>query len=303
MAQDRPVLGILLMLGFCILAPMGDALAKIASQTVPLGQLLWARFAIQALVLIPLVWLTGRLWRSSLRIFGFTLLRTVLHVIGIGAMVSALRFLPLADAIAIAFVMPFIQLLLGRYVLGEVVGQRRLWACVVGFVGTLFVVQPSFAAVGWPALLPLFVALTFSVFMLITRHIAKDTDPVGLQAVSGVVAVVLITPILWAGTGTNIPLLKIVTPTAGEMTLLLGIGLLGTGAHLLMTWSLRYAPSATVAPMQYLEIPFATLIGFVVFTDFPNGLASLGIVITVAAGLYVIWRERATARLRAPNPA
>ena len=63
-----------------------------------------------------------------------------------------------------------------------------------------------------------------------------------------------------------------------------------------MTWSLRFAPSATLAPMQYLEIPIATIIGFLVFTDLPNGLAAVGIAITIAAGVYIILRERATSR-------
>jgi drug/metabolite transporter (DMT)-like permease len=59
-----------------------------------------------------------------------------------------------------------------------------------------------------------------------------------------------------------------------------------------MTWSLRFAPSATLAPIQYLEIPFATLIGYLVFGDLPNGVAALGIAVTIGAGLYVLHRER-----------
>ena len=74
------------------------------------------------------------------------------------------------------------------------------------------------------------------------------------------------------------------------------MGVLGSIAHLLMTWSLRYAPSATLAPMQYLEIPVATLVGLIVFGDFPNALAALGMGITMAAGLYIILREQATQR-------
>ena len=114
-------------------------------------------------------------------------------------MVSALKYLPLADAIAIAFVMPFILLLMGRFILHEQVGRRRLIAAIVGFVGTLLVVQPSFAQVGWAALLPLGVALNFALFMLITRQIARETDPIGLQAVSGVVASLLLLPTLLPG--------------------------------------------------------------------------------------------------------
>ena len=294
MTGDRPVLGILLMLGFCVLAPLGDSIAKLLGSTIPLLQLLLVRFGLQAVLLLPYAAFKRIPMRMDRRLFWLTLLRTVLHIIGIGAMFSALRFLPLADAIAIAFVMPFILLLLGKYVLGEEVGRRRLLACAVGFIGTLMVIQPSFAAVGWPALLPLTVAVVFSLFMLVTRHIARDCDPIALQAVSGMMAVPILA--LFLLVPGEIELLSLVMPTATEMVLLFAIGVLGTMAHLLMTWSLRYAPAATVAPMQYLEIPVATVIGWLVFRDLPNGMAAFGIALTVAAGLYVILRERSVSR-------
>jgi drug/metabolite transporter (DMT)-like permease len=291
------------MLGFCILAPMGDAVAKILGQSVPLGQLLLVRFAIQAIILIPFVWATKRTWRMQGRVLKLTIIRTILHIIGIGMMFTALQYLPLADAVAIAFVMPFIMLLLGKYVLGEEVGSRRLIACIVGFIGTLLVVQPSFAKVGWPALLPLGVAVNFSFFMLITRQIAKQTDPISLQAVSGVMAVGIMLPLLVITSGMGIDALTLIAPNGFEWGMLSAIGILGTLAHLLMTWSLRFAPSATLAPMQYLEIPIATIIGFLVFMDLPNGLAAVGIAITIGAGVYIILRERATSRDLSVTPA
>jgi len=296
MTADRPVLGILLMIGFCVLAPLGDAVAKILGETIPLGQLLLARFGAKVVLLVPIIWWVGGTLRMSSRLFRLTFLRTILHIIGIGAMFSALRYLPLADALAIAFVMPFFSLLLGKYVLGEEVGTRRLSACCVGFIGTLLVIQPSFAAVGAPALLPLVVAVSFSLFMLVTRHIAKETDPITLQAVSGVIASLIILAIFAIASGVGIEAMRVVSPNPIEWALLIVIGAIGTLAHLLMTWSLRFAPSATVAPMQYLEIPIATLIGWMIFKDLPNGLAALGIIITMAAGLYIIFREHKTAR-------
>lgn len=307
MTHDKPIVGITLMLGFCIVAPMGDAVAKLLGSAVPIGQVVLIRFALQVLLLVPLIFGTGRLWRMRGRVLILTFLRTILHILGIGAMFTALKFLPLADAVAIVFVMPFFMLVLGKYVLKEEVGRRRLAACIVGFVGTLLVIQPSFANVGWPALLPVFVALNFSFFMLVTRQIAKDTDPIGLQAVSGVMAIAIMAPLLLIGSSLNLPPLEIIAPDLRSWSLLLSLGVLGTVAHLLMTWSLRYAPSATLAPMQYLEIPFATILGLMVFRELPNALATLGIIITIAAGLYIIIRERATARNQAakmpPQPA
>ena len=298
MAQDNPFLGILLMLGFCVLAPMGDAIAKYLGASVSLGLLLVVRFGIQSLVLTPLCLRSPVLSRLSRRDWGLIALRTALHIVGVGAMFTALRFLPLADALAIAFVMPFILLLLGHFILGEEVGPHRLIACAVGFGGTLLVIQPNFAEVGAPALIPLLVAVTFALFMLVTRQLARTIDAVALQWVSGWIAVALLAPAL--ALGRDLPALALALPDGRTALLLLGLGLLGTLAHLMMTWSLRYAPSATLAPMQYLEIPIGTLVGWIVFSDLPNGLAAAGIAITIGAGLYIILRERSLSR--APRP-
>ncbi|WIY23556.1 DMT family transporter [Parasedimentitalea psychrophila] len=296
MAKDHPTLGILLMLGFCIVAPMGDAVAKLLGGTIPLGELLFVRFAVQFLLLAPLIWATRRQWRMRGRVLQLTFLRTLLHISGIGAMFTALKYLPLADAVAIAFVMPFLMLLLGKYVLGEEIGLRRLGACIVGFGGTLLVIQPSFIQVGWPALWPLLMAVIFAFFMLVTRQIAKKTDPIGLQAVSGLMACLLLAPLLLIGTQLEIAPLTLLTPDSQDWLLLMAIGVLGTVTHLLMTWSLRYAPASTLASMQYLEIPVATLLGWLIFDQLPNTLASVGIAVTIAAGLYVILREQSAAR-------
>ena len=151
MTNDRPLLGIALMLGFCALIPFSDGIAKMLSGSLPLILLMLVRFGSQGLLLGPMVVLTGRPWRMSRRAGLLVFIRAVLLMLGMGFMYLSLRYLPLADAVAIAFVMPFIMLLLGKYYLGEEVGPRRLIACCVGFVGTLMVIQPSFAAVGAPA--------------------------------------------------------------------------------------------------------------------------------------------------------
>ena len=297
MTVDRPLLGVLLMIGFCALAPMGDSIAKLLGATIPLGQLLLVRFAVQAVILAPMTQWRG--WSAHIK--KMIALRTVLHIVGIGAMFLSLRYLPLADAIAIAFVMPFIMLLLGRSFLDEEVGPRRLTACAVGFCGTLLVIQPSFAEVGWPALLPLLVAVVFALFMLVTRKIAKDIDPIALQGISGAMATAALSTVMLLAPPTGYRPLSMVMPNTVEIWLLLAVGVIGTAAHLLMTWSLRFAPSATLAPMQYLEIPFATLIGWLVFSDLPNGLAALGIAITIGAGLYIVLHERTAARAVPPQ--
>ncbi len=295
MQPDRPLLGILLMLGFCALAPLGDAVAKILGGVVPLGMLLLARFGIQAAILLPIVAVGRRPWRMRGRVLALAWARTLLHIAGIAMMFSALRHLPLADAIAIAYVMPFILLLLGWAVMGEEVGWRRLAACVAGFAGTLLVIRPSFQEVGWPALLPVGVAVGFALFMLVTRAIARQTDPLGLQAVSGVMATALLLPGLALVDGRGVPALRLVAPPSEALSLLLVLGALGTLVHFCMTWAIRFAPSATRAPMQYIEIPFATLVGWAIFRNLPDGTGAAGILVTMEAGLYVLRPERSIA--------
>ena len=291
---DRPFIGILFMLGFCVLAPLGDALAKVLGGRLDLGMLVLTRFAAQAAILLPIALWSGAALMLRGRVLALVTTRTLLHIAGISTMFTSLRYLPLADALAIAFVMPFVMLLLGKFVLGEEVGPHRLWASVVGFAGTLLVIQPNFAEVGAPALLPVGVAVIFALFMLVTRQIAKEIDPVTLQAVSGLQASAILLPVL-----IFLPDLPGSGFAAFDLTtgwLLLALGSVGTAAHLLMTWSLRFAPASTLAPMQYLEIPFGTVIGWLIFRDLPNGLAALGILVTIGAGLYIILRERRLAR-------
>jgi len=292
----------MLMLGFCALAPVGDAMAKLIGAAVPLVMLVFTRFAIQTLMLAPLVVAAGPLPRLGRRALGLIALRSALHMAGVGAFFLALRFLPLADAIAIAYVMPFLLLLLGRVALGEAVGGRRLAACIVGFAGTLMVIQPSFAEVGPPALLPLVVALVFALFMLVTRGLARAIDPIALQALGGVMACAILVPPLALGAMLGWPEFGLVRPEGSVLVLVGLLGALGTLAHLFLTWSLRFAPASTLAPMQYLEIPVATLTGYLVFGDLPDGLAAAGIAVTIAAGLYIVARERRLARA-APLPS
>ncbi|MEL7027192.1 MAG: DMT family transporter, partial [Pseudomonadota bacterium] len=221
---------------------------------------------------------------------------------GLGMIYVSFRFLPLADAIAIVYVLPFILLFLGHYLMGETVGLRRVIAAVVGFAGTLMVIQPSFAAVGWNAFWPLIAALVFAFFILVTRYISRDIAPAPLQALTGVFGVLMVIPIMVIAELTGFEDFGFQWPQGVEILWLLGIGVFGAVAHQFMATSLAHAPSATVAPVQYLEIPVAVAIGWAMFDEFPNGLAFFGICVILGAGLYILWREKAL-NSEAPPPA
>ncbi len=287
MPKDNTRLGLLMMIGFCILAPASDAFAKILGDGIPVLQVVIARFMVQLLLIRRSLWTRRQdTWMRGDRV-GLVILRSALLLLAVTFLFLSLRYLPLADAIAIAYVMPFLVLGVG-WLTGDRASPLALGLCLLGFVGTLMVVQPSFSEIGWPALLPITVAIFFTGFMFITRKISKYIDPIDLQAANGICAMAILLPIAIFGQAMEIPILTIVSVSNIELLYLFGVGILGTLAHLMMTWALRFASAPTVAPIQYLEIPFATLYGWLIFKDFPNGLAALGIVITITAGLLVL---------------
>jgi len=187
-------------------------------------------------------------------------------------------------------------LLIGKFYLAEDVGPRRVAAALVGFVGVLFVIQPSFAAFGLVALFPLGTAVAFAGYILITRSVSRKVHPVTLQFYTGVIASLMCLPALVLADGSGHVLLDPVWPNGPAWLWLFGAGFFAAISHMMMTYALSMAPSATLAPLQYLELPVATFFGYLVFGDFPNALTLFGIAIIISAGLYMIHRERVTAR-------
>ncbi|TCM84962.1 DMT family transporter [Rhodovulum steppense] len=301
-APDRILAGIMLMIGFTVTAPVMDSFAKLASSEIPVAQIAAARFAVQAAILVPLAALLGLLTRPTPGEAGLHLLRAGLILAATSAFFAALRVMPLADAIAIFFVEPFILTLLGALVLGETVGWRRVLACIIGFVGALLVIRPSFAAFGAAALLPLLTALFFACYMVATRQVARHTHPVALQAWTALGACVIVLPLLAVFEGSGIAPLDPVMPRGIFWLWLAGVGLAATVAHLFVSAALRCAPTAVIAPLQYLEIVAAAILGFLIFDDLPDAQALVGIAIIMGAGLYVFMRERHLNRPPPPAP-
>ena len=284
------------MLGFCLTAPLLDVAAKLASSSVPVGQITAARFVVQCALMAPFIWLMGLSLKVAQGLWLRLVARALLLLGATFCFILAIRVMPLADALAIVFVAPFIVLLVGKFYLKEEVGPRRVGAALVGFVGVLFVIQPSFAAFGAVAFIPLGTAVAFAFYILVTRGLSRQMHPVTLQFHTGLVASLFCIPILVLATGSGSDLFDPVWPMGIAWVWLVGVGFFATLSHMMMTYALSLAPSATLAPLQYFELPVATLLGYLVFHDFPNRLSLVGIAIIIGAGLYMVHRERVTAR-------
>ncbi|MCX7646178.1 MAG: DMT family transporter [Rhodobacteraceae bacterium] len=299
-ASDRILPGVALMIAFCVVAPLIDVSAKLAAATVPVGQITAARFLVQAVLMAPIVHALGHSFRLAPRALGLACLRALLLILSTYTFVSAVAVMPVADALAIAFVEPFLLLLLGWAIWGERVGPRRILACAVGFAGALLVIRPSLALFGPVALYPLGTALCFALYMLVTRSLSRAVHPVPMQFHTAAIGLALCLPVLALAEGSGLAPLDPVWPRGTDWAFLAGVGLAATVSHMAISYALTYAPSATLAPLHYLEIVSAVFFGYLIFGDFPAPLTWAGIGLIAASGLYIIHRERRLARQVAP---
>ena len=293
--HSQASLAIAIIVPAMLILPGIDAIAKWLSDSVSPGQVAWARFAVQTLVMAPFALRAhGLLWPRHLgahALRGFLIAATTLIFF------AALRHLPLADAIAIFFVEPLLLTLLGAAILRERIGWRRIGAVIAGLVGAMIVIRPGYAAFGLPALLPLAAALCFAFYLLLTRSLSQREEPTRMQFYAGVSGFIVMSVALMFGEFSNIAVLDPVLPTATECMLLVLLGVIATLGHWLVVHAYKRAPAGVLAPFQYLEILGATVLGLLVFGDFPDPIAWVGIAIIVASGLYVFHRERC-ARIR-----
>lgn len=303
MAKDTTLRGIVLMLLFCMIAPLLDVSSKLAAEGgMPVGQITTARFLVQGMLMLPVVLAMGVSLHLSPRALAFTCLRAVFLILSTFSFVSGIAVMPVADALAIAFVEPFILLILGSLIFGDQVGPRRIAACAVGFGGALLVIQPSIQVFGLVALWPLGTAFFFAFYMLVTRAISAYMHPVAMQFHTSWTGLLICLPIMVGFNGSGIGPLDPIWPGGLNWLWLFGVGFWAAVSHMSMTYALKYAPSATLAPLHYSEIVVAVILGYLIFGDFPNALTWTGIAIIVASGLYIIHRERSVARQKA-HPA
>jgi drug/metabolite transporter (DMT)-like permease len=295
---DRVPLGVGFMVLFCLSAPLIDVAAKMAAQHVTVTQVTLARYGFQMLLMLPLMLMAGSIWRLSRRVFQLLALRAFVGLVSTYSFVAAVQSMPIADALAIVFVEPFILLALGFLLFGEQVGPRRIIASLIGFAGALLVIQPNFAVFGPVALWPLVTAVAFAFYILVTRHLSRDLPPVALNFHTAWLAVLLTLPVLSFGYLQDIPLLALSSPAPVVWLQLVCVALAATISHLFISYALRFAPSATVAPLHYLEIVSAAGLGWLFFRDWPNLTSWAGITIITGAGLYIILREHQIARGR-----
>jgi drug/metabolite transporter (DMT)-like permease len=271
-----------------------DVSVKFLSERYPVPLLVWARWSVQALLLLALF---GPRLRSRLVRTGRLKLQLTRGAVLIGSSVcffSALKFLPLAEATALSYTSPILVTLMAGWFLSERLTAPR-WAFVAaGMVGMLLIVRPGSAILTPSALFALSSATLYAVFQILTRKLAGEDVMLLLMYPAMVGAVVLSLPVPFIEDRSWYPIRDVV--------LFVGIGFMGFLGHLLFVRAFKRASASAIAPFTYVQLVWSTLAGWLVFGSFPDTLALCGIVVIAGSGVVLTWYERWRASLPQSEP-
>jgi len=198
----------------------------------------------------------------------------------------ALKFLILADVTALFQTYPLFGTVLAVFILKEKIGWRRLMALIIGFIGMLIMVRPGSGVFTGGAFYAVIAAALYGLYMNLTRLVSRDDQPDTSLFWQGAVAAIFLSlglPFFW------MPI------SLSDIGLLAILCVLSVSSHFLMIKALSLAPLTMVQPFTYLQLVWAALVGYVVFSDLPDGFTLLGAALVVASNLFVLYRERAKA--------
>jgi drug/metabolite transporter (DMT)-like permease len=259
-----------------------DTLIKWLAALFPVMQIYLFR-ALFALIPI-MVWVakTGGLRDLRTDRFLAHVWRSIFGIVALVSFIYALRYMPLTDAVAIGFSAPLMITALSSPLLGERVSGRRWAAVVFGFIGVLVMVRPGSGVFDSAALIALISAFSYALGIIAIRRLVRTESTPALVfylSINGAAVGLAAIPFGW------------VWPSLPQFLALLCVGLLGGVGQLLLTAAYRLAPVAVIAPFDYSAMLFVTILGYLVFGEFPDATLLVGAAIVVMSGLMLVRGE------------
>ena len=287
-ARTNNALGALFILLATLCYASMDAISKFLVADYAVIQIMWIRCALIFVFSWIIVRRQGLIGALRTPQPWLQIVRSLILIVESAIFVLAFRYLPLADAHAVAAISPLLVIALGVF-LGEKAGLARWLAVAAGFVGVLLIIRPGLRSIDWPVLLPLIGAVLWAAYQILTRlaarHDSADTSLIWAALVP-LIATTFVGPIGWQW------------PTATAWILMVLISAIGAAGNYAMIKALDHAEAGAVQPYNYTLLVWATLLGVLMFGDVPDGWTILGAAIVVASGLYTWHHDRTT-----PNAA
>ncbi|WP_417415974.1 DMT family transporter [Hoeflea sp.] len=269
-----------------------DMFIKLAASGLPVGEILLVLGFVGALIFAIYARLSGTSVFSRGFFHPAVVLRNLSEMIGGLCFVTALSLIPLATATTILQATPLLVTMGAALVLGEAVGWRRWTAILVGFCGVLLVIRPGLEGFEPEVLWAVAGVVGLGIRDLASRKVPKTTSSLQLSA-WGFFAVGISGVALMAITG------EAVMPNVTEAMYLAGALSVGVLAYWALTEATRIGEISVVTPFRYSRLVFSTIVGILVFSEFPDFYTLAGACIIIATGLYTIMRERKRRRQEA----
>ncbi len=299
--NNNNLIGILCVLGGTFALGLQDMIIKLVSGTYPLHEIGFVRSVFAILLTCVFLKMEGGFSQLKSSRPGTHLARGILLICANMAYFLGLASMPLGDAAAIFFSAPLIITLLAIPFLGENIGTRRWLAVLIGLLGVVIMLRPGSDAVRLVGLLPLVAAICYASIQILARKLGaiENASVMAFYVQVSFIVFSIGFGILfgsgWMADGDNVTLDFLFRawklPDAFGFAMMAACGLLvGLGGYLL-SHAYRIAQVRTVASFEYAGLPFAVLLGFIVWGDLPDQMNIIGILMIALSGLYVFYRE------------
>ncbi|MBZ0128466.1 MAG: DMT family transporter [Rhodobacteraceae bacterium] len=300
--QRANLIGIFCAIGASVFFSVNDMAIKFLSGDYALHQVILIRSTIGMVILMAfIIPLEGGFQALKTRRPVIHLARGLCVVFANMTFFLGLAAMPLAEAVAIFFIAPLVITAFSVIFLGEKVGPHR-WAAVgVGLIGVLVMLRPGSSAFQPAALLPLVAAVAYAMLHILTRKIGIAEKA---ATMSFYIQVTFITVSAAMGlafgngqfAGSDDPSLDFLfrawsMPASTDFLLFTVIGTCSALGGYLISQAYRLAEAGLAAPFEYIAMPMAIAWGVVVFGEWPDAVAWIGISLIIIGGLYTVWRE------------
>jgi len=278
------VRGSLIILIASLASVVMSALIKHVGQTIPVVEILFVRQIIVLIIISPVIFRNlGTVFIS--RAYGLHFLRASLSVIAMYTGFTAVVNMPLAEVTAITFARTLFTTILAIIFLKEIIGMRRWASIVIGFIGVLVIIRPDPDNINIYALMAIISALFVSSIHIVMRKLSHIDKPSMIMAFQSVfIALVMAGPTYY----------QWVIPSPDDMIYILIIGIMMSFMQWLFIQALKAGEAAAIAPMEYVRLLYAGVIGIFFFAEIPTAWTLSGAAIIVASTFYTLHRNAVT---------
>lgn len=278
MHDARPGIGLLLMMGAVLCFAALDAMSKHLSQHFPVPMLVWGRYTFHCLMMVIFLAPSLRFKLVATARPGLQTFRGLMLVGVTGFAMAGFSIMPLAESTAILFVTPLLVVILAHLILREKITRTRWLAVLAGFGGAILIARPSGALTADGIVFMALAAVCYAIYQIQTRQLSPTENTLTMlfyTALVGTVVTTLAAPLYWGG-----PI-----PALTDAMLIATLGIFGGTGHLLLIRAFRHAPASLLSPLLYVQLIWATLLGWYFFDHLPDWISMVGMAIIAASSI------------------